>query len=91
MTKKKPNKNAYGLFDAKGELFGFYETEEDAKEESWGPRFRPFSTIVEYVRSDKRAKRIPASNVPSSAAPIFVCDCFLCLVGQTLSRIENES
>lgn len=62
VKKLKPLTTLYALYDAKGEYCGTYETEEDASDDCYGPRFRPKSTIVEYVRSKNRAKVVKSGG-----------------------------
>lgn len=42
------------LYNANGQLFGHYGTREEAKDDAWGPAFRPGFTIVRFRRDASR-------------------------------------
>lgn len=56
----------FALFDAKGELFSVWPTQEEADADAIGPRFRPSFSIVEY-RKHGKAKTL-RYGVPRKAA-----------------------
>lgn len=58
MKKQKPLEKVYALYDARGFFFGLYATLEDAKEDAFGPRFRPQSTVREYVLVPRTHHRV---------------------------------
>jgi hypothetical protein len=46
--KAKPLQFVYALYDNKGELFDLHMTDQEARDDAVGPRFRPTFTVRTY-------------------------------------------
>lgn len=52
-------KEIWALFDAADKLFGTFESELEAHEDAWGPRFRPAYRVVKFERTKTLPRKTP--------------------------------